>query len=219
MLYRMSTCKCTRAFSRSRFFSFGVPQRERPVTRGTRHCTSRYIDPLPFQLIGGFPRGAFDDQPSAAAATVTPSPPLHHPHSTARRLRHGPRTDVTDSTSVKKANTKPISALSTTSAPVHARSLPVFPPSYSAVDSSNKRLLSLYSLGLCRAHVVLLLRLPYDLVPVHQSSFPICPCKDRFVKPERKTARYLQTTNAGEKEGGRLLPPLCRNKTARKSVP
>ena len=60
-------------------FFLDVSQQERPVTRDTRHCANRYIDPLPFQLIGGFPRGAFDDQPSTAAATVTPLLPLYLP--------------------------------------------------------------------------------------------------------------------------------------------
>lgn len=169
--------------------------------RGTRHCASRYIDPLPFQLIGGFPRGAFDDQPSATVHTATVAPSLSASLSFPnRRLRHGPRTDVTDSTSVKKANTKPISAPSTTSARCIHDHCP-FPTLILTVDSGNKRPPSLYPLGLCRAHVVLLLRLPYVTRTVHQSSFPICPCKDRFVKPERKTARYLQANAEGGWEG------------------
>lgn len=53
----------TNEFFRARsFFLITFLDENKTVTRGIRHCASHYIDPLPFQLIGGFPRGAFDDQ-------------------------------------------------------------------------------------------------------------------------------------------------------------
>lgn len=193
MLHHINACTNERAF----FSIFFSPRfSTRPVMRGTRHCASRYIDPLPFQLIGGFPRGAFDDQPSATAhtATVAPSTSLSSPD---RRLRHSPRTDVTDSTSVKKTNTKPISAPSTTSARCMRDHCP-FPTLILVVDSNNKRPPSLYSLGLCRAHAVLLLRLPCDLVPYINQAFQFVHVKidssSRNVKPHY-TYRRMRREN------------------------
>lgn len=121
MLYRDGVYERTsslffRCSSNPDFFLFRIPCTLLSSTRAIRHArhsryrASHYIDPLPFRLIGGFPGGAFDDRPSTHIPSGRTSA-----EAVARGVTgHAPSTypvpDVTDSASVKKANTKPISA-------------------------------------------------------------------------------------------------------------
>lgn len=171
-----------RAFFRSRFFfSSRVSRQESDPSREAldiaRAATSIPALSIDWRFSSGrFWRSTFR-RPFTLYISLPPS---------TRRLRHGPRTNVTDSTSVKKANTKPISAPSTTSVPCMRDHCP-FPTLIRAVDSSNKRPPSLYSLGLCRAHAVLLLCSPYDLVPYINQAFQFIHVKidssSRNMKP------------------------------------
>lgn len=143
MLNHISACTNERAFFHTRFF----PRFSTRVTRHARHSTLR--EPLhrstTLSIDWRFSSGRFWRSTFRRRSYQHPFSLYVCPFPDFRRLRHGPRTDVTDSTSVKKANTKPISAPRTTSAPCMHDHCPL-PTLILAVDSSNKRPPSLYSL-------------------------------------------------------------------------